>query len=110
MNRTTFGTVEGREAQLYSFENANGMEMSVCDYGAHLVSVKVPGKDGGTRDMVLGYDAVSGYVTDPCHLGATIGRNGNRIANASFELSGVKFQLAANENGSNLHSGPDGYE
>ena len=45
MNRTAFGTVEGREAQLYSFSNANGMEMTVCDYGAHLVSVKVPAGD-----------------------------------------------------------------
>ena len=110
MNRTAFGTVEGREAQLYSFSNANGMEMTVCDYGAHLVSVKVPAGDGSRKDMVLGYDDAAGYVTDPCHLGATIGRNGNRIANAAFELNGVKYQLAANENGNNLHSGPDGYE
>lgn len=110
MNRTAFGTVEGREAQLYSFVNAGGMEMTVCDYGAHLVSVKVPAKDGSKKDVVLGYGDVSGYVTDPCHLGATIGRNGNRIANAAFELNGVRYQLAANENGSSLHSGPDGYE
>ena len=110
MNRTAFGTVEGREAQLYSFSNANGMEMTVCDYGAHLVSVKVPAGNGSRKDMVLGYDDAAGYVTDPCHLGATIGRNGNRIANAAFELNGVKYQLAANENGNNLHSGPDGYE
>ena len=110
MNRTAFGTVEGREAQLYSFANAGGMEMTVCDYGAHLVSVKVPAKDGSKKDVVLGYGDVSGYVTDPCHLGATIGRNGNRIANAAFELNGVRYQLAANENGNSLHSGPDGYE
>lgn len=110
MNKTAFGVVEGREAQLYSFVNANGMEMTVCDYGAHLVDVKVPAKNGETKDMVLGYGDVSGYVTDPCHLGAAIGRNGNRIANASFELNGVKVQLAANENENNLHSGPDGYE
>ena len=110
MNRTAFGTVEGREAQLYSFSNANGMEMTVCDYGAHLVSVKVPAGDGSRKDMVLGYDDAAGYVTDPCHLGATIGRNGNRIANAAFELNGVRYQLAANENGNSLHSGPDGYE
>lgn len=110
MNRTGFGTVEEREAQLYSFVNGNGMEMTVCDYGAHLVSVKVPSANNRKSDVVLGYDNAADYVTDPCHLGATIGRNGNRIANAAFELNGVKYQLAANENENNLHSGPDGYE
>lgn len=110
MNSTGFGMVGEREAQLYSFSNACGMEMTVCDYGAHLVSVTVPTADGGRKDMVLGYDQAEGYVTDPCHLGATIGRNGNRIADAAFELNGVKYQLERNENGNNLHSGPDGYE
>lgn len=110
MNRTGFGMVGEREAQLYSFSNTAGMEMTVCDYGAHLVSVMVPAADGSKKDMVLGYGDAAAYETDPCHLGATIGRNGNRIENASFELNGVKYQLAANENGNSLHSGPDGYE
>ena len=43
-------------------------------------------------------------------FGATIGRNGNRIAGAAFELHGKTYQLAKNENNNNLHSGPDGYD
>ncbi|MCI5648889.1 MAG: aldose epimerase family protein [Fusicatenibacter sp.] len=106
-----FGATEdGREANLYTLENKNGMEIALCDYGAHLVSVLVPVGGKEKKDLVLGFDDVSGYVTDGCHFGATIGRNGNRIAEASFELNGSHYQLSANENENNLHSGPDGYE
>ncbi|MDD7740263.1 MAG: aldose epimerase family protein [Fusicatenibacter sp.] len=103
-------TNDGREAKLYTLENKNGMEITLCDYGAHLVSVLVPVKGDEKKDLVLGYDEVGGYETDECHFGASIGRNGNRIAGACFELNGTRYQLAANENGNNLHSGPDGYD
>ena len=81
MKKQGFGTTkDGKEALLYTLSNKNGMEISVTDYGAHLVSVLVPDKDGKKRDVVLGFDSVTGYETDGSHFGATIGRNGNRIA------------------------------
>ena len=111
MKKQGFGTTkDGKEASLYTLSNKNGMEISVTDYGAHLVSVLVPDKDGKKRDVVLGFDSVTGYETDGSHFGATIGRNGNRIAGAAFELHGKTYQMAKNENGNNLHSGPDGYD
>ena len=83
MKKQGFGTTkDGKEALLYTLSNKNGMEISVTDYGAHLVSVLVPDKDGKKRDVVLGFDSVTGYETDGSHFGATIGRNGNRIAGA----------------------------
>ena len=85
MKKQGFGTTkDGKEALLYTLSNKNGMEISVTDYGAHLVSVLVPDKDGKKRDVVLGFDSVTGYETDGSHFGATIGRNGNRIAGAAF--------------------------
>ena len=111
MKKQGFGTTkDGKEALLYTLSNKNGMEISVTDYGAHLVSVLVPDKDGKKRDVVLGFDSVTGYETDGSHFGATIGRNGNRIAGAAFELHGKTYQLAKNENNNTLHSGPDGYD
>ena len=111
MKKQGFGTTkDGKEALLYTLSNKNGMEISVTDYGAHLVSVLVPDKDGKKRDVVLGFDSVTGYETDGSHFGATIGRNGNRINGASFMLNGKKIQLTPNENGNNLHSGPDGFD
>lgn len=100
----------GRDAHLFVLENRNGMKISVTDYGAHLVSVEIPQENGHTRDVVLGYDNVSGYESDECCLGATIGRNANRIAGAAFCLNGQHYKLVANDNGNNSHSGPNGYQ
>ena len=38
MKKQGFGTTkDGKEALLYTLSNKNGMEISVTDYGAHLV-------------------------------------------------------------------------
>ena len=68
MKKQGFGTTkDGKEALLYTLSNKNGMEISVTDYGAHLVSVLVPDKDGKKRDVVLGFDSVTGYETGKRH-------------------------------------------
>ena len=91
MKKQGFGTTkDGKEALLYTLSNKNGMEISVTDYGAHLVSVLVPDKDGKKRDVVLGFDSVTGYETDGSHFGATIGRNGNRTKDAQVVIDGQK--------------------
>lgn len=84
--------------------------MKLTDFGAILVSLFVPDRNGKLTDVVLGYDDVEHYYVNTPHLGSTIGRNGNRIDQAAFVLNGKKYQLPQNENENNLHSGPDGYE
>lgn len=110
MKKENFGqTRAGVQASLYTMENENGMELKVTDYGATLVNIMVVDKNSRKRDVVLGYDDVSGYETGASFFGATVGRNANRIAGASFELGGKTFRLDANENGNNLHSGLNFY-
>ena len=100
----------GEAATLYTFENKNGMVMEVTDFGATLYALIVPDKDGNPCDVVLGYDDPQGYMgPSGTGFGATIGRNGNRIANASFTLNGKTYELDKNNNGNNLHSGLDFY-
>jgi aldose 1-epimerase len=82
----------------------------VTDFGAILVRLVVPDREGRPVDVVLGYDDLASYLDNPCFFGATIGRNGNRIANARFAIDGQAYTLSANENENNLHSGPDGFE
>ena len=97
-------------ATLYTFENKNGMVMEVTDFGATLYALIVPDKDGNPCDVVLGYDDPQGYMgPSGTGFGATIGRNGNRIAKASFTLNGKTYELDKNNNGNNLHSGLDFY-
>lgn len=110
MQKQEFGkNKEGRMSTLYTFTNASGASMSVCDFGALLVSVKVPDREGVLTDVVLGYDDVASYQANTCFFGAVIGRSGNRIADAKFTLNGEEYHLTPNENGNNLHSNPAGY-
>ena len=100
----TFGKLaDGREARLYTIENGR-LKAQVTSYGASLVSLFVDGVD-----VCLGCDDVRGYERNGAYLGATVGRNANRMKDASFMLSGETVQLPANEGKNNLHSGPDSW-
>ena len=101
---------DGREAKLVTISNKNGMAIEVTNYGATLVSAVVPDKTGRAADVILGYADVTDYAKNGGFLGATIGRSGNRIGKAEFELNGVTYRLDQNENGNNLHSGAAGYD
>ena len=84
-----FGKLQdGTKASLLTIENKNGMRLSMTDFGAAIVSLQVPDRDGQLVDVVLGYDNVAGYETDTNAFGATIGRVGNRIAGAKFVIDG----------------------
>ena len=83
--------------------------MEVSDFGATLVTLLVPDREGNLCDVVLGYDSPQEYQRGGTGFGATIGRNGNRIAKGSFVLNGKTYQLDTNNNGNNLHSGLDYY-
>ena len=87
MKVTDFGaTVKGDETKLYTLTNKNGMEIAVSDYGATLVQVIVPDKEGKPCDVVLGYDEAAGYEEGDLFFGAIVGRSANRIGGASFDV------------------------
>ncbi|MDR0855190.1 MAG: galactose mutarotase [Christensenellaceae bacterium] len=84
------------------------IKVALCAYGARIVSISVPDKNGKPTEVVLGYDSVEDYSKKGIYFGATVGRVANRIANASFVLDGKTYRLDKN-NGSNcLHGGNDG--
>lgn len=102
-------TSQGESAVLYTLTNKNGMNIGVSDYGATLVHIVMPDREGKMLDVVLGYDDASGYENGTVFFGATVGRSANRIAGAGFELNGVAYNLEKNDNENNLHSGLDFY-
>ncbi len=108
-----FGKTKGGEVvQLYTLTNAKGMEASITNYGGILVSLKVPDRSGKLDDVVLGFDTLAGYVSDPPppYFGAIIGRYGNRIGGAKFTLNGVQYKLAKNDGDNCLHGGKVGFD
>ena len=103
----SFGVLPtGEQATLYTI-TLGKFSASVTDYGATLVSLKVPDRNGNVADVVLGYDDVNGYAEGTCFLGAVVGRNANRTGGAQFPLNGHTVRLTPNEGPNNLHSGPD---
>ncbi len=111
IEKKDFGkTKDGKVCSLYTLTNKNGMSVSLTDFGATIVSVIVPDKDGNMKDVVLGYDDVTGFEEGGCFFGAVIGRSGNRIQNGRFVINGKEYQLDINDNDNNLHSGNNGFD
>lgn len=100
----------GKETALYTLTNANGMEVCITNFGGRLVSVMVPDKDGNMVDVILGFDNINDYMTNPSDFGASIGRYANRIAGGKFELDGETVVLNQNDGENCLHGGAEGWQ
>ena len=100
----------GRDIKLFTLTNAKGYTASFTDYGARLVGVTVPDREGKARDVVLGQEDVSGYLNNSGCLGATVGRYANRIARGAFTLNGTKYTLFINNGPNTLHGGKEGFD
>lgn len=107
-----FGTLKtGEEIYLYTLKNKNGMEARLTNFGAGVVNLFVPDKNGKIEDVVLGFDNLEDYVSNPSFFSVTIGPNANRIGGAAFTLNGKEYHLPVNDGPNNLHSDMnDGYQ
>lgn len=109
VKETPFGSLpDGAKVTLYTLTNRAGMEARIINYGAIVVSLKVPDAHGQLRDVVLGYDDLPGYLHDQAFLGAIVGRVANRIAGGTFSLDGKTYQLDRNNGPNHLHGGSRG--
>ncbi len=110
-NEEPFGqTPDGRQVALYTLANPNGIKAGITNFGAILVSLEVPDRDGNLADVTLGFDALDGYLGKHPYFGAVVGRYANRIGNAGFMLNGVEYKLAANNGENHLHGGTKGFD
>ena len=106
-----FGTMpDGKAVSLYTIQSPSGMKMSVTNYGATIVSLTAPDRDGVQEDVVLGFDTLEDYMAESPYLGAIVGRYGNRIAGGSFVLEGETYTLAKNNGENHLHGGIKGFD
>ena len=103
-------TTDGRQVVLYTLTNSNGLIAKITNYGAILVSLEVPDKNGKLADITLGFDSLEGYLKVHPYFGATVGRYANRIGKAQFTLDGVLYKLATNNEENHLHGGIKGFD
>lgn len=111
IKKESFGkTIDGVETELFTLKNSNGMEAKITTYGATIVALTAPDKNGSFDDIVLGYDTLDSYLKGDKFFGALIGRCGNRIENGKFKINGVEYNVATNDGKNHLHGGEKGYD
>jgi aldose 1-epimerase len=102
--------VDGKTVELFLLTNVVGTEVSIINYGAKIVSLYVPDRNGKWTDVVLGKSTIDDYLNDQePYFGAVCGRTANRIANGKFYLENIGYQLAVNNGPNNLHGGIKGF-
>ena len=96
---------EGNTNDVYTLKNKNGCEVDVLTYGARLIRISIPDRNGKFSDCLVGCKRPEDYYGAPNYFGATIGRYGNRIGNSTFVLNGTTYHVEANEGKHSLHGG-----
>lgn len=103
-------TVAGVNAPVTVFKviNTQGYYTELCNYGASVLSIIVPDRQGKADDVLLGYPELSDHIQDGPYLGKTLGRFAGRIAKGKFTLNGQSYQLDINNGPNHLHGGAQG--
>src|ERR1700680_1479494 len=110
IRKQSFGkTSSGEPIDLYSLTNKKGVEVSITNFGATVVSLRVPDRAGKAADIVLGYDTFQSYENGKSYFGATVGRYANRIGGGKFSIGGKEYILAKNDGNNTLHGGIIGF-
>ncbi len=102
-------TLHGESTHLITVRSEGGMSVTLCDFGATVVSLCVPDRDGALRDVVLGYQHIAEYETDDTYFGASVGRCCNRICEGRFSMDGETYRLPRNSPPNHLHGGVRGF-
>jgi len=108
VRKQLLGSRDGSEVYLFTLTNKAGNVLRLTNYGARIVGVEVPDKNGNMDNVVLGSYVLESILRDSFG-GATIGRYANRIANGKFSLDGVEYTLSVNNKPNTLHGGARGW-
>ena len=93
----------------FTLRNKNGMQVELCDFGARILSIKVPDRSGKLVETTLNHSNDQAIVDDESYMGASVGRTSNRISKSRFSLDGIEFNICTNEGKHNLHGGECGF-
>ena len=109
MTEKDFIEIDGKKVSIYTLANAKGMSVDITNYGAKVLSIMAPDRNGAFDDVVLGFDTFDEYVKQEPFFGAICGRAANRTKNGKFTLDGVEYHLPVNNGPNSLHGGIKGF-
>jgi aldose 1-epimerase len=103
---------KGKDVGLFTLSNANGIVVEITNFGARIVSISLPGREGRRCDVVQGFDNVDDYFPEnhSSDFGAVVGRYANRLAGGRIKVDGIEYQLPQNNGPNCLHGGPMGWQ
>ncbi|GHV06898.1 aldose 1-epimerase [Clostridia bacterium] len=93
----------------YTLKNKSGANVTLTDWGATILAINVPDKNGKLVDVALGHGTPEAVKLNDCYFGASCGRVANRISGAAFKLGGKTYKLVANTPPLILHGGDIGF-
>ena len=105
-----FGTTQGQRVFQYTLSNENGMEVTLSNYGATVLSVKTPDRKGNQEEVTLQYSKLENIIANSPYYGSTCGRVANRIADGKFSLNNKDYTLVQNNGPNHLHGGELGFD
>ena len=100
--------IDGKQVNLFTLTNKNGMTAKITNYGGKIVQLLVPDKNGRLSDVVLGYETIDQTIAGQASMGCTVGRYANRIGKGKFPLDGADYHLTINNGANHLHGGTKG--
>jgi aldose 1-epimerase len=109
MTSRSFGRLpDGGEVEAFTLGADDGLQAEILTLGGTLHSLSLP--VGGKRiPLVLSLPDLPAILKDTSYLGQLVGRYGNRIGGARFELDGKTYALTANNGPNTLHGGTVGF-
>ena len=110
VTKSVFGAMpDGTAIDIFTLQQG-AMKVRVMNYGARIVSLEVPDRNGKVADVVLGFDSLAPYLAKNPYFGAIVGRYANRIGHATFVLDGKRYDLPKNNGDNSLHGGTQGFD
>ena len=113
--RYCFTNPQGEDIFQFYLSNNKGTEVIISNYGAIITTFRVRNEDSEPNDIVLGFDDMQQYTSKEYlenypWFGAAIGRYGNRIKDAHFQIDGHNYPLTKNSGNNQLHGGLEGFD
>ncbi len=105
-----FTTPQGEAVDVFTITNEHGLHARILTWGATLVEMWAPGRNGKMADVALGFDSMERYTQPHPFFGSIAGRYANRIALGRFTLEGKAYMLATNNGPNHLHGGLRGFD